>query len=91
MGLAAHCGRSFRRAQNSRVTGPGPEPKIGVEHMQRSMCEIKCEVTDRGLIKLSQTDCGEEFAIVITPDQVDVLKEWLDEAKSEIAQSCPTQ
>jgi hypothetical protein len=46
--------------------------------------EVTCEVAPLGKIHLTQSTFGGDPAIVvISPDQVDVLVCWLQEAKAE--------
>lgn len=54
--------------------------------MACKMEQIKVDSTDNGMILISQEYQGEEDAdkIVISPDQVDVLCQWLREERDKL-------
>ena len=49
--------------------------------MKKNMYKIIVKTTSDGDIQIS----GEDDNIVISPDQVDTLIEWLEEAKAELS------
>ena len=54
--------------------------------MERIMWPIKVDVENRGFICISQ-DCDsldENAFVLLHPDQVDILIEWLKDVKSEL-------
>lgn len=50
------------------------------------MCQVDVSTTADGFINLSQEAPGYDvpFSITIAPDQVDILIQWLQEAKKEL-------
>lgn len=54
--------------------------------MERKMWPIEVEINDQGLICISQ-DVGpleDDPYILLHPDQVDLLIQWLNDAKDEL-------
>jgi len=51
--------------------------------MEKKMLAIEVRVEEGGLIRMTQEDGGEGVCILVTPEQVDTLIGWLQEAKAE--------
>lgn len=55
--------------------------------MEREMKNVKVFITDDRVIEIIQEgSLGEEFKVLLMPEQVELLCAWLDEAK-EIAEA----
>ena len=54
--------------------------------MARKMESIKIETTKHGMISISQDDPYNDVAdqIIISPDQVDILCQWLKEERDKL-------
>ncbi len=53
--------------------------------MQKEMTQLKVSLTDAGLVCLEQDQYPDEpLLIQIHPDQVDLVCQWMQEAKSSL-------
>ena len=53
--------------------------------MERRMEPLEVRTADDGLIWIEQDQGQEDCGIAITPEQVPILRAWLEEAAAEIA------
>ena len=55
--------------------------------MEKRMYDLSVSTTDSGEIHITQGDNDEDGFVIVRPEQVDALIQWLQEAKAEIAKS----